>query len=338
MDFSDLLSAQPNIPTKPRALITGISGQDGFYLAEWLLQQGYSVSGTTHSAVQVPFELRDRLADVFVADLTQPQQLAEIVRQARPHELYHLAAHHFSSQLSENSLGQLEPFVSVNLLAADAALHVVRDEMPTSRFFYAASAHIFGAPMTTPQTEKTPHRPDTLYAISKSAAVHLCRYYRESFGVFAAVGILYNHESPRRRPDFVTTRIARAAAGAAMGSSAPLLLRDLDAVVDWGAAQDYVRAIWLTLQQPRADEYIIASGVPRTVREFARAAFDAVGLRADDFVTQDPQYARPPRLPYVGDNSKLRRVCGWEPAISFHDLVRDMVAAQLDELKRSSSR
>lgn len=328
----------PTTPTKRRALITGIDGQDGFYLAESLLQHDYTVFGITHSNVTAPSKLHSQLACVFVADLNQPQRLAEIVRQTRPQELYHLAAHHFSSQHGENSLGQLAPFVSVNLLAVDAALQVVRDEIPTSRFFYAASAHIFGTPLATPQTEETPHRPETLYAISKSAAVHLCRYYREAFGVFAAVGILYNHESPRRRSDFVTTQIARAAANAAMGRPTPLLLRDLDAVVDWGAAQDYVRAMWLTLQQPRADEYIISSGAPHTVREFARVAFDTVGLRAENFVTQDPKSINPPRrLLVVGDNSKIRRVCGWEPTISFHELVRGMVAAQLDELKPSSS-
>ena len=331
------LSIQPGSPTKPRALITGISGQDGFYLAEWLLQQGYAVFGTTRLVTQVSPKIRGRLAGVFVADLIQSHQLMEIVRRVQPHEVYHLAAYHFSSQRNENSLGQLEPFVAVNLRAADCVLQILRDEMPSSRFFYAASAHIFGVPAMMPQTEEMPHHPDTLYAISKSAGVHLCRYYRTTFGIFAAAGILYNHESPRRRADFVTTQIAHAAARAALGSRAPLVLRDLDAVVDWGAAQDYVRAMWLILQQPRADEYIIASGVPRTVREFAQVAFDAVGLRADDFVFQSSQDVPPARLPYVGDNSKLRQVCGWEPTFSFHDLVRAMVLAQVDELKRSSA-
>jgi GDPmannose 4,6-dehydratase len=329
-------SIQQNSPVKYRALITGVNGQDGFYLAEWLLRKGYEVHGTVRSPSKIPLELKERLAGISVINLIKPQLLADVVRQVRPYEIYHLAAHHFSSQGSENYTSQLDPFVSVNLLAADAALKVLRYELPNSRFFYAASAHIFGRPEVCPQTETTPHWPDTLYAISKSAGVHLCRYYRESHGIYTSVGILYNHESPRRPVSFVTTQIARAAAQAFLGKPKPLAIRNLDAIVDWGAAQDYVKAMWLTLRQPFGDEYIIASGISRTVQDFANEAFDYLGLRADVFVFQDQKTIRTESLPYVGDSSKIRRTCAWEPSVSFRDLVRSMVDVQLHSLRESA--
>ncbi len=319
---------------KRKALITGVTGQDGSYLAEWLWEHGYEVHGIVRIASKIAPTLKEKLASVSVIELTAPHLFADLIRQVRPDEIYHLAAHHFSSQVTEEP-ADLELFLLVNLLTAQIALEVLRDKLPKSRFFYAASSRIFGVPDVCPQTETTPQRPDTPYAISKSAGFHLCRYYREKYDLHATVGVLYNHESLRRSASFVTTQIALAAARAFVGEPEPLIIRDLDAIVDWGAAQDYVQAMWLTLQQPCGDEYIIASGIPRTVRDFANEAFNYLGMRADEFVFQDQEMSRTKRPPYVGDNSKIRRICAWEPSISFRDLVGSMVDVHLDGLREA---
>jgi GDPmannose 4,6-dehydratase len=274
---------------------------------------------------------------VSTVDLNEPKYLAEVVRKVRPHEIYHLAAHHFSSQNIDNNRSHLEPFVSVNLMAANTLLEILKQDLSESRFFYASSAHIFGVPATCPQTEMTLHRPDSPYAITKSAGVYLCRYFRESHSVYASVGILYNHESPRRPDSFVTNQIARTVALAFSGDKKPLVIRDLDAIVDWGAAQDYVVAMWLTLQQPFGDEYIISSGKPHTIREFVNEACGYLGIPADDLIIQNPKAKHVEHLPYVGDCSKIRTICGWKPRMSFRDLVRTMVDHQLRLMDMSSS-
>ena len=320
-----------------RALITGITGQDGFYLAEFLLEQGYRVYGVDRTVEGLSHDLKSSLHGIEVMDVRDPRPLGDLVQRLRPHETYHLAAHHFSSQTDLNRVGQVAPFIAVNLLAADAILDSLRRVFPEGRFFYPASAQIFGRPDAYPQSEATPPRPDTPYAISKAAGLYLCRYYRSAHHVFAAAGILYNHESPRRPAGFVTTEIARAAARAALGNPSRLVLRDLDAVVDWGAAQDYVRAMWLVLQQGRADEFVIASGIARTVREFAEEAFAVVGLSAADYVTQESPVVGRDRVPYVGDSTKIRMQSGWEPAVSFTELVRSLVGAQLERLKEAAA-
>jgi GDPmannose 4,6-dehydratase len=209
-------------------------------------------------------------------------------------------------------------------------LVVLQEELRDTRFFYAASAHIFGRPDGFPQNERTPFRPDTPYAISKTAGVHLCRYYRETHRLHTVSGILYNHESPRRSESFVTARIARAAAMASRGKGAPLFLRDLQATADWGAAEDYVDAMWRTLQLPAGDEFVISTGIPRTVMDFAREAFAAVGLRADDYVFQSPGTSGSGSIPYVGDHTKIRRACGWQPVKTFASLVKEMVEARIN--------
>ena len=186
-----------------------------------------------------------------------------------------------------------------------------------------------------PQSESTLLKPETPYAISKVAGLHLCRYYRNVHGIFSAVGILYNHESPRRGPSFITTQIANAAAVASLGRPVSLKIRDLDAVVDWGDAKDYVEAMWLMLQQESPYELIIATGIPHTINEFAQAAFNTVGLHAKDYLTLDPSIKKTSQVPYVGDNKRLKQICGWQPRTSFEHLVNDMV---MEHITRESRR
>jgi GDPmannose 4,6-dehydratase len=312
-----------------RALIIGVAGQDGYYLTHLLVSKGYAVYGVDRLVSSLCSEQREALSGVAEIDLSQAGVLAAYARETAPDEIYYLAAHHFSSQGEENRLGRMAPFLSVNLIAANEALELIQTERPRCRFFYAASSHIFGTPDVSPQTETTPYRPDTPYGVSKTAAVLLCRYYREVHKLYTVAGILYNHESPRRSAGFVTTQIARAAALAACGSGSPLILKDLNFVVDWGAAEDYVDAMWRTLQQSSGDEYIIATGIPRTVGDFAREAFGAVGLKSEEYVHQQPDTAFGKNNPYIGDNSKIKRMCGWEPTKAFASLVKEMVDAQL---------
>lgn len=315
-----------------RALIVGVSGQDGYYLSLFLQKKGYAVYGVDRIVSSLCTEQKRALTDVAQIELSQTGMLVEYVMKTMPDEIYYLAAHHFSSQGDENRSGRMSPFLSVNLITPNEVLELLQNELPNGRFFYAASAHIFGVPDICPQTELTPHRPDTPYAISKSAAVMLCRYYRETHRIYTVSGILYNHESPRRSSSFVTMEIARAAAKAAKQKGEPLFLRDLNAIVDWGAAQDYVEAMWYTLQQSNGDEYVISSGVPRTVMDFAREAFSCVRLRAEDHVFQKPEILKSERIPYVGDNSKIKQICGWQPSKKFQMLVKEMVDTQLNVL------
>ena len=193
-------------------------------------------------------------------------------------------------------------FLAVNVLSPRNVLHVISDSLPGCRFFYAASAHVFGIPAECPQTELTPMRPNTLYGMTKNMGLFLCRYYRETMSLHASSGILYNHESPKRGASFVTSRIARAAALSHLGESQPLRLLNVDAMVDWGAAQDYVRAMWLMLKQPQGDDFIISTGNGRTVREFADVAFGCLGLRADNIICRERTGGSvQDKLPYIGD-------------------------------------
>ncbi|HTZ41449.1 MAG TPA: GDP-mannose 4,6-dehydratase [Syntrophales bacterium] len=318
---------------RKKALITGISGQDGSYLAEYLYSKGYNVHGVDRSFAHLPSQAKNIISELHEIDLTKPKLLNKLIKYISPDEIYHLAACHFSSQNNENIKMSFEPFNSINLLATNEILDTIRHNFEICRFFYASSCHIFGKVDHYPQNEKTPYRPDSFYSITKAAGNELCKLYRDHHGVYASVGILYNHESPRRPLSFVTSQIAEAAAKASHGIKVKLTLRDLDATVDWGAAQDYVHAMWLTLQQPCSDDYVIASGVPRRVYEFSKAAFDYVGLNVNNFIFQDEAAIENEGLQYVGDPSKIQSKCGWYPAISFNDLIIDMVKAHIDRLK-----
>ena len=215
-------------------------------MASSLLSDGYEVHGTVLPSVQVSEDFCSRIT-IHQIDLSKPVLLSELVCSICPTEIYYLAAHHFSSQGDENAKGLPAPFLAVNVVAPNIILEQIKRKLPKTWFFYAASSHIFGVPEYFPQTEATPHKPTNPYAISKSAGVMLCRYYRETHGLYVSTGILYNHESPRRSADFVTTRIARAAALASIGKKEPVYIENLGAVVDWGAAKDYVAAMRILL-------------------------------------------------------------------------------------------
>lgn len=312
-----------------KALITGIAGQDGSYLAEFLLNKGYEVYGIEKSCSTLPVQISIRIKYCYEIDIAKPNLLERIIRETVPDEIYHLAAYHFSSQNEGNKKESFRQFYNVNLLATNEILETIRLYLTNCRFFYASSCQVFGKVDCFPQNEKTSFRPDSLYSISKAAGTNLCQFYRDHHNIHTSVGILYNHESVRRSLSFVTTQIAESAAKAFLGIPVKLFLRDIDAQTDWGAAQDYVRAMWLTLQQSNGDDYIISSGVTHSVSEFAKIAFSSVGLNSSDFVFQDPNVKRISRMPYVGDYTKIKNNCNWHPMITFDNLVKEMVQAQL---------
>jgi GDPmannose 4,6-dehydratase len=319
-----------------KALITGISGQDGSYLAEFLYSKGYNVHGVDRSFSHLPPPVKNIISELHEIDLAKPKLLKDLIKTILPDEIYHLAAYHFSSQKGGNINTSFEPFNSINLLSTNEILDTIRNNCIKCRFLYSSIYHIYGKVDHWPQTEKTSYRPNSLYSITKAAGNELCKLYRESHGVYASVGILYNHESPRRPLSFVTSQIAEAAAKASLGIQVKLMLRDLNAIVDWGSAQDYVKAMWLALQQPYGDDYVIASGVARHVHEFSKAAFDYVGLDAKNFIFQEPTEKTKKDIFYVGDSSKIQNKCGWRTTILFNDLVIDMVKAHITRLKQSN--
>lgn len=315
-----------------KALITGIAGQDGSYLAEFLLDKGYEVYGVTRSRSALPEHIGKRITNCYEADITKPNSLKRIIMDILPDEIYHLAAYHFSSQNEGNKKKSFSKFYLINLLATNEILETIRSYLPNCRFFYASSCQIFGKANSSPQSEETSFRPDSLYSISKAAGTNICQFYRDHHNIYTSVGILYNHESVRRPISFVTTQIAESAAKASLGHPTKLELRDIEAQTDWGAAQDYVRAMWLTLQLQKGDDYIISSGVAHSVGEFAEIAFKSVGLHSTDYVFQNPNLKREPRTAFVGDNTKIKNECNWKPVITFENLVKDMVQAQITRL------
>jgi GDPmannose 4,6-dehydratase len=301
------------------ALITGVTGQDGQYLSELLLSQGYRVHGFFRPGepdIPAPVERH-------TADLTDAEAVAAIVDITAPHELYHLGAQTFVH-------GEELSTVSVNVNGTLHVLEAVRRAAPQCRVFFAGSAEMFGSPETTPQDENTPMRPRNVYGVTKLTGYHLLRVYREQHRIFGCCGILYNHESPRRGPQFVTRKITRAAARIKLDLDSEVRLGNLDVVRDWGHAKDYVRAMWLMLQQPGPDDYVIASGSGRTVREFAEAAFSVVGLDWRAHVRVAPEFWRPAEaVPMIGSAAKARTMLRWAPEIEFAQMLREMVEADL---------
>jgi GDPmannose 4,6-dehydratase len=318
------------VPPGPTALITGLSGQDGSFLAELLLGKGYAVVGLVRGSGDLGCaeHLRGEV-ELVRGDLLAPETLRAAIAEVGPRELYHLASPSFIPRSWSH------PGEAVRAIAGSCAavLEAVRELDPLIRVFVPASGAIFGRAPDSPQSELTPCHPENPYAIAKLAAHQLVGALRERDGLHASSGILFNHESERRPQEFVTRRITRAAAAISLGLQERLTLGSLDAVRDWSFAGDVVEGAFLMLQQEAADDYVLASGVGRTVAELARSAFACVGLEAERYIDVDPVLVRAPEpTPSVGDPTKARRVLGWEPRVGFEELVARMVQADLDEL------
>ena len=327
--------------TVKRALITGIAGQDGSYLAELLLEQGYEVHGIVRrAAIEDPEHSLSRLLPVrgrvhlHAAALDSLPSIYRVFQQVAPDECYHLAAQSFVACAFEDELATL----TSNITSTYHVLAALRGCAPTCRFYFAATSEMFGRVSARPQNESTLLHPRSAYGISKVAGFHLARNYRETYGIKVACGILYNHESPRRGFEFVTRKISSYAARIKLGLARELRLGNLDAQRDRGHAREYVRAMWMMLQQEEPEDYVVATGELHSVREFAEAAFAHVGLNYQDYVVVDQQFVRPlDPVPLVGDTAKAKQHLGWTYRGSFKALVQEMVEADLRLLGTSPS-
>jgi len=320
-----------------RALITGITGQDGSYLAELLLDKGYEVHGTVrHVALEDPLHRLSRIRHLLdslrlhSASLESYASLFGVFQKVQPDECYHLAAQSFVSNSFEDEFST----TYTNINGTHYVLSALKQTCPGCRFYFAATSEMFGKAEETPQTEQTRFHPRSPYGISKLAGFELTRNYREAYGIHASSGLLFNHESPRRGYEFVTRKITQAAARIKLGLDREVKLGNLDAKRDWGHAKDYVQAMWLMLQQDEPDDYVVATGESHEVREFASAAFSCVGLDWRDHVKVDESFYRPAEVTTLtGDASKARRRLGWKPTTKFQDLVAMMVETDLEALR-----
>ena len=316
-----------------RALITGVTGQDGSYLAELLLDKGYEVFGMTRRAstenVERIAHLIDRLT-LLQGDLLDPPSLDAALREAQPAEVYNLAAQSFVPT-SWNQPVLTAEFTAVGVTRV---LEAIRAVDPSIRFYQASSSEMFGKVREVPQTELTPFHPRSPYGVAKVYGHYITVNYRESYDLFATSGILFNHESSRRGLEFVTRKISDGVARIKLGLAEELRLGNLDAQRDWGFAGDYVEAMWLMLQQDEPSDYVVATGEPHSVREFAELAFGHAGLDWERHVVQDEQFFRPAEVDHlVGDSSKARAELGWEPRTTFRELAELMVDADLERLQ-----
>jgi GDPmannose 4,6-dehydratase len=316
-----------------RALITGITGQDGSYLAELLLGKGYEVIGMVRRSSTVNFEriahLQDRIESV-PGDLLDEVSMINVLRDHRPTEVYNLAAQSFV----QTSWGQPVYTGETTALGVTRMLDAIRIVDPDIRFYQASSSEMFGKVQATPQNEYTSFYPRSPYGVAKVYGHWITVNYRESYGLHANSGILFNHESPRRGLEFVTRKISNGVARIKLGLDSELRLGNLEAQRDWGYAGDYVEAMYLMLQQAEPGDYVVATDETHSVREFCELAFGHVGLDYQDFVVQDDRYFRPAEVDLlVGDSKRARAVLGWEPKVAFADLVRMMVDADLESLR-----
>jgi GDPmannose 4,6-dehydratase len=320
-----------------RALITGITGQDGSYLAEFLLEKGYEVHGIVRRvAIEDPEHRLWRIKHILDKLILHPGSLEsyasifKIVEKIKPDECYHLAAQSFVSYSFEDEFST----INTNINGTHYVLSAIKEKAPECKFYFAGSSEMFGLAKETPQNENTPFHPRSPYGISKVAGFDLTRNYREAYNLFACSGILFNHESPRRGFEFVTRKISNAVAEIKLGLSKKLTLGNLEAKRDWGFAGDYIKAMWLMLQQDEPDDYVIATGETHSVKEFAEMAFSHVGLNYQDYLSSDERFYRPAEVHLLrGDYSKGKKVLGWEPIVSFKELVQMMVDADLEGLK-----
>ncbi|MCO5242735.1 MAG: GDP-mannose 4,6-dehydratase [Anaerolineae bacterium] len=320
----------------PKALITGITGQDGSYLAEFLIKQGYEVLGMVRRTSTINFDRIRHFQDqvtLVQGDLLDQVSLLNILEEHKPDEVYNLAAQSFvpTSWTQPVLTGEF------TALGVTRILDAVRLVNPKIRFYQASSSEMFGKVREVPQSEATPFYPRSPYGVAKVYGHWITINYRESYNLFACSGILFNHESPRRGLEFVTHKITNAVAKIKLGIDSELRLGNLDARRDWGYAPDYVRAMWMMLQQDSPDDYVIATGETHSVQEFCEEAFKFVDLDWREYVVQDERFMRPAEVDLlVGDPSKAGEILGWEPTVTFGDLVRLMVDADIEALKRNA--
>ncbi len=312
-----------------KALITGITGQDGSYLAELLLDKGYEVFGMVRRSSTETTERIEHIRDKVTflqADLLDQASLTKALEEAAPDEIYNLAAQSFvpTSWSQPVLTGQITGMGVTRMLEA------VRQVAPKARFYQASSSEMFGKVREVPQSEMTPFHPRSPYAVAKTYGHHITVNYRESYGLFAASGILFNHESPRRGLEFVTRKITDAVARIKLGLDDELRLGNLDSQRDWGFAGDYVQAMWLMMQQDEPDNFVISTGKTHSIKDFLDIAFAHVDLDWGDYVKQDPRYLRPAEVDQlIGDSSKAKKILGWEPTVDFQGLVTMMVDADM---------
>jgi GDPmannose 4,6-dehydratase len=316
-----------------RALITGISGQDGSYLAELLLEKGYEVHGLIRGTTGTHYERLEPFVDrlhLHTGDLLDEGSLVDVLRTSEPDEIYNLAAMSSVAESWRLAIATAE-FTAVGVTRL---LEGVKEACPNARFYQASSSEMFGRAREMPQSEKTPFYPRSPYGVSKVYGHFITVNYRESFGLHASSGILFNHESPRRGEVFVTRRISRGVAAIKLGLSDELVLGNLDVKRDWGYAKEYVEAMWLMLQQDEPDDYVIGAGRSNSVRDLVDAAFECVGLKSEDHVRIDPALVRPADIDeLIADPTKAREELGWEAKVSFEEMVAMMVEADLDLLQ-----
>ena len=320
-------------------LITGITGQDGAYLAKFLLDKGYDVYGT-YRRLSTPNFWRLQYLDIFEkinlipADLVDAGSIVEAVQISKPDEIYHLAAQSFVSTSFEQPIGTGE----ITGLGVTRVLEAIRQINPQIKFYQASTSELYGDGYSTSLTENTPFRPASPYAAAKLYGFWLTRLYHEGYKIFACNGILFNHESPLRGLEFVTRKISNAVAKIAIGMEKELCLGNLDAKRDWGYAPEYVKSMWLMLQQKEPDDYVVATNESHTVREFVEKAFDIAGLDWQEYTKVDKRFLRPLDVNYLqGDYSKVKRKLGWEPKIKFDELVKIMVKEDLNRWERWQS-
>jgi GDPmannose 4,6-dehydratase len=320
-------------PAGKTALITGITGQDGSYLAEWLLEQGYRVVGVVRRASTENFEriahIRDRI-ELRQADLLDQLSLIDVVRGVEPDEVYNLAAQSFVPT------SWVQPVLTAEFdaIGVTRLLEAIRLAAPDARFYQASSSEMFGRVRETPQRETTPFYPRSPYGVAKVYGHFITVNYRESYDLFACSGILFNHESPRRGREFVTRKVTDGVARIKLGMARELRLGNLTARRDWGFAGDYVQAMWRMLQQPEADDYVVATGVAHSVQDLVETAFACVDLEWREHVREDPGLLRPAEVDHlIGDATRARQKLGWTPAVSFPRLVEMMVHADLERLR-----
>ena len=317
----------------PTAIITGITGQDGSYLAELLLSKGYRVVGMARRSSTVTFERIAHIQDditVVQGDLHDQSSLVSVLEEYKPDEVYNLAAQSFVPA----SWSQAVLTAEVTAVGVTRLLEAIRLVNPKIKFYQASSSEMFGKVLEVPQRETTPFYPRSPYGVAKVYGHWITVNYRESYNLFATSGILFNHESPRRGLEFVTRKITNAVAAIKLRQADELRLGNLESQRDWGFAGDYVEAMWHMLQQPEPDNYVIGTGETHSVKEFCEIAFGHVGLDYKDFVVQDPRFYRPAEVDLlISDPSKARKVLGWEPKIGFPQLVKMMVDADVERLE-----